>query len=531
MKLNKLFFSALALSGHFFITLLLYSAEEAQTSTNNNYKNDMQAPSTMGPYTWKTAPLEFISPSIRAFERPYFKPIEDDKFQLQRPFLPSPITPEAEPEVTSGERPPYWKSAPLEFISPSIRAFPIITGFARTGNIQPFAYNISGYIKNESFWDSYQVVGEREDEFLLFPDRPKFDRCCTSNINSKGSYDMLIIESRVRGEIAGPYIFGANTYGVFEIDAWAEARLQLGLLRVRHAFIYFDWKDKILLLGQYWHPVTLPECFADTIGFNAGSPIEPFAREPQMRLVKEFGNSRLLLAMSSHATSPYDGPDGPTTLYSRNAIMPTIDLQVHNSIGEHILGWGVDVFRLVPRLVTKKNICVTESLVSFLVFTFASLSWERYNARLKLIYAQNGQGYAMISGYAVSCIDPYTDERHYTNLQCLSLWLDTAYKQEVEPGLFIGITKNIGANRPIIPCIVDPETKKTESLIYSYDMQNIDYVFRVAPRIRWFIKPFIFGAELEYTRAGWGTVTTSGRVINPIPTNNVRVMLATYYVF
>ena len=34
---------------------------------------------------------------------------------------------------------------------------------------------------------------------------------------------MLAIESRVRGEIAGPYIFGATSYGVIEIDAWAQS--------------------------------------------------------------------------------------------------------------------------------------------------------------------------------------------------------------------------------------------------------------------------------------------------------------------
>lgn len=462
------------------------------------------------PLTPQKAPLDFASPSIRAFQQE--KVVQTT---TQQPFISGPLT---------------SLQAPRQFTSPSIRAFPDDPRLAHAFENTPYSYAFSGYIKNEAFIDSYQVVGERQDQYLFFPSAPRYDRS-GSNIQAKGRFDMLEIETRLRGEVTGPYIFGASSHGVFETDAWASSTLQLGLLRIRHAFIYFEWNDKSLLMGQYWHPLLLPECYADTISFNGGTPIEPFTREPQVRLTKQFDNMSLILAACSHANTPYDGPNGIDTLYARNAILPNINIQLFSSIRQHICGIGVDITRIVPRLVTNKDIRITESLMSFITMAFAAFNWEHLALRTKLIYAQNGCPYGLISGYAVDAIDPYTDQRHYTNTQCLNGWIDMAYRGEVEPGLFMGISKNIGASQKIIPSITDPQTGKTERLIYDYDFQDIDFIYRVSPRVRWFLKPFIFGAELEITGARYGTVTETARVVDTKLVNNVRTLLAAYYVF
>jgi hypothetical protein len=185
--------------------------------------------------------------------------------------------------------------------------------------------------------------------------------------------------------------------------------------------------------------------------------------------------------------------------------------------------------RLVPRLITNKNFRANESLMSYILMAFASFNWENLGLRLKFIYGQNGNPMTLISGYAVHSIDPYTDHRSYTNTQCLNLWLDTAYKGEIEPGLFMGISKNIGAVKSIIPSITN--NGQTEKLIYTGGQDNVGMVYRFQPRIRWFLKPFIFGSELEVTGATFGTLTDTGRVINTKLVNNVRVLLAAFYVF
>lgn len=473
-------------------------------------KSESTETTRAAPLTPQQAPLDFASPSIRAFQ-----PEKAVQSTMQQSFISGPLTP---------------MQAPRQFISPSIRAFPNDPRLARAFESTPYSYAFSGYIKNEAFIDSYQVIGDRQDQYLFFPSAPHYDRG-GANINAKGRFDMLAIETRLRGEVTGPYIFGASSHGVCETDAWASSALQLGLMRIRHAFIYFEWDDKSILMGQYWHPLLLPECYADTISFNGGTPIEPFTREPQVRLTKQFDTMTLILVAGSHANTPYDGPNGIDTLYARNAILPNINIQLFSSIRQHICGIGVDITRIVPRLVTNKNIRITESLMSFITMAFAAFNWEHVALRTKFVYAQNGSPYGLISGYAVDAIDPYTDQRHYTNTQCLNGWVDMAYKGEVEPGLFMGISKNIGASHKIIPSITDPHTGKTERLIYDYDFENIDFIYRVSPRIRWFLKPFIFAGELEITGARYGNITETARVVNTKMVNNVRTLLAAYYVF
>ena len=71
----------------------------------------------------------------------------------------------------------------------------------------------------------------------------------------------------------------------------------------------------------------------------------------------------------------------------------------------------------------------------------------------------------------------------------------------------------------------------TENLVYSDGQQNIDLVYRIQPRIRWFIKPLVLGLEFELTGAKYGTVTNTARVINSQLVNNFRSLFAAYYVF
>jgi hypothetical protein len=463
-------------------------------------------------------PLQYISPSIKRFESGYIQPVAEAPAPSEFKFVPaSSLNRQSQFDAT----PLAPLKAPLAFISPSIRAFPYVASLAKEKNKIPFTYDLSGYIKNEAFFDSYQVYGARQDQYLIIPLPPRPDRRC-NNINNHGRFNMLEIESRVRGEIAGPYIFGAQTYAVGEIDAWGSSNndLQMGLLRVRHAFIYFEWEDKSLLMGQYWHPLLLPECYADTISFNGGTPFDTFAREPQIRLTKQFDNMTFIVAAGALPTSPFSGPIGSNSIYARNGIMPNFNMQLFGAVRSHLFGLGVDASRIVPRLVTDKNFCVTESLFSVIAFAFSSFNWDNLGLRLKLIYAQNGDPFGLISGYAVSKIDPYTDERKYSNIQCVNAWLDTAYRGNVEPGIFMGVSKNVGATSRIKP-----------DLVYADFGKNIDFAYRIQPRVRWFIKPLIFGAEMELTGARYGTTTETGHVVNGEFVNNLRVLLSAFYIF
>ena len=349
---------------------------------------------------------------------------------------------------------------------------------------------------------------------------------------------MLAIETRIRFELEGPRVLGTPLFAAIEFDFWGYSDLKnnLGQLRKRIGFLYFHWPQQSLLLGTYYSPIVVPECFPNMIGGNGGLPIECAARDTQVRFTKYFNdNITLILAALVHEKSLYIGPQTKLTTpyfdsrFTRNAIMPALDAQLQAMIGDQIVGIGADVTRLFPRLVTNKNYKAHESFFSWLALAYTAMRWDKILFKTKFIYSQNGSSYGLISGYAVHAVDPFTDAREYTNTQALSLWADLEYNNPIEPGIFIGYTKNIGAPKTIITQI--PFDDMIEPTIYAFNSANLDFVFRVAPRVRWYKGPFVVGAELDYTRAAFGKINNWGQIYDKKPVNNVRFLFATYYYF
>lgn len=385
----------------------------------------------------------------------------------------------------------------------------------------PFKVIFSGYVKYEALFDSRQIVSFRDDQLLLYPARRLCD-ACGRDINDKGHSNMLAIESRLRFAIIGPDVFNAKSLGLIEGDFLGPTDSTINGFRLRHAFANLHWENASFLAGQYWHPMFVPECYPDTLSFNGGNPIEVFSREPQIRITPKIGNANLILAALSQVHFVSDGPQGPSSIYARNAVIPNLHAQLQLHSNDHVFGFGFDYKRLVPRIVTDNNYKVTEYINSTGIIAYAGLNWPDFTFNTKIIYGGNLANFTSLGGYAVTCTNVITEERHYTNLNTVALWIDTALKKTVEPGIFAGFIKNLGASKTII---TDP------NLIYAFGQEDIDYVLRVSPRVRWFVKPIVFAGELEYTRASFGTATNRGKVINTYPTNNVRLQLAVFYVF
>ena len=136
----------------------------------------------------------------------------------------------------------------------------------------------------------------------------------------------------------------------------------------------------------------------------------------------------------------------------------------------------------------------------------------------------------MLGGYVVKCLNPDTNEQTYTNIRTMSYWIDFNLDKKISPGLFGGYTRSLGAAGPVIPSYTNPLTGITESLVYARG-GKIKYMARLVPRIRFNIKPFVFGSEIEWTRTGFGTMMPSGRIENVIPVSNVRFILASYFFY
>ena len=387
-----------------------------------------------------------------------------------------------------------------------------------------------GYIKLDVYYDSRQVIGSRDNQVVLFP-APYRPDIFGQDINSRGGFQMSAIETRAGVAMTGPQWCTLKTDGLIEIDFRGQTELTNGCARLRHAYGTLIWDTGSFIFGQFWHPLFVPECYPHTVNFNYGSPFDPQARQPQLRVTQRWNNVELIVAGLSQRDFQSNGPFGLSTTYMRNALTPNWATQLSMRFGEHIIGATFDYKRLVPRIVTDKNIKVVEQVNSIIVQAFAAFNHAPISLRMKVIYAENGNDHVMISGFGIRTIDPVTDFRTYSPTAAISTWLDGSYTfhcDTVELGAFIAYTKNIGSRDRLY---IDPSIN--EPIIYALAdiSQKLDYVGRISPRVAWAHDPFRIGFEFEFLRAAYGTINSCGRINNARAVNNIRLLGAFYYVF
>ncbi len=390
-------------------------------------------------------------------------------------------------------------------------------------------YNVSfsGFISNHSFYDSRQVIVDEETLSEVLP-RHRFYDANGNDINSKDRIGSSSTETRVDMSVRAPDI-GNFTPELFVSSDFIGLSFTIDHFRLRQAYVHLYNENISFLAGQAWHPMFSENCYPRVLSYNCGRPMEPIARAPQIRCTYTNGSITCIAMAATQIDFISTGPQGDSSIYIRRAILPNLHAQVFYKDDLNTTGVGIDFVRIVPRVKTEKNIKNIEKLFSVSAIAYTSFTWNDIIASLKFTYGQNDNEYNMLGGYAVHSIDHITDARTYTNLHNVSLWFDFTWNKKFEPGIFIGGTKNLGALKSIIPSRTR-EDGTTESLIYAFQ-PDVDTVFRIAPRLRMHFDPFVAGIELEYTRATYGTITTSGKVVNADPLYNLRILFVFHYYF
>jgi len=392
-----------------------------------------------------------------------------------------------------------------------------------------FGIQLSGFVKTDVFYDTRQTINIREGHFLLYPDNISLD-ANNDDINAKSSFNMLSIQSRLKGAITGPNAFGAKTSGVIEADFFGNAGSGLDDVngfRLRHAFVKMNWKSTELLVGQYWHPMFIAESFPGVASFNTGAPFQPFSRNPQIRISQSFGGVKLIGVVFSQRDFTSTGIDGVSSKYIRNSGIPNAHFQIQfkSDSSNLIAGAGIDYKTITPELYTSGTLGKfksEETLSSLSAIAFINMKFKPVSIKFEGIYAQNAYDMVMIGGYAVKEVtDTTTGAKEFTNLNTLSIWSDIQTNgKKVQVGLFGGYTKNLGSKD-----IVDGK-------IYARGA-NIDYVYRIAPRVVFISGKLSIALEGEYTFAMYGKENgdNKGGVTNGKATDNIRSLLTFIYTF
>lgn len=388
----------------------------------------------------------------------------------------------------------------------------------------------SGFIKYDLFADTRQVVNAREGLVSLYPENRFYD-AFGQDINEGLNVNMLAIHSRLGLRTHGPTVLNAHTSGFIEADFYGNANSHfsdLNGLRLFNAYIDFRWNTTELLVGQYWHPMSVREFFPNTVSFSAGAPFHPMSRNPQVRIRQTLGGFKLMGAVLSQRDFTSTGPDGPSSQYLRNAGVPNIHLQLQYGSDSSTVsgGAGIDHKRLVPTLSTTNDVGEVfksnRSISSVSFIGFVKVKTEYSGLTAQGVYAQNAYDLLMLGGYAEQHVgDAYTGGKHYTNLDVASFWVDAyANVQKIHFGAFIGYTQNMGSDDA-----VDAE-------IYSRG-GNIGWVYRFSPRVAYGIGSVDVAIEGEYTIAGYGIENGDGkgRVTKADPVGNFRSLLSLKYSF
>ncbi len=387
---------------------------------------------------------------------------------------------------------------------------------------------LSGFIKTDFFLDTRQTVNAREGHFLLFPAQEILD-ANGDDIYKKSSTNFLAVQSRLSVKVTGPDAFGAKTSGLVEGDFFGQANDNINLFRLRHAFVKLNWETTELLFGQYWNPLFVTDCFPGTVSFNTGAPIQPFARNPQVRLTQKMGSFKLIAAALSQRDYTSRGPNGTSSEYLRNSSIPDMHLQLHygtksESGTQFVTGVGMEYKTIVPRLSnvdgTRK---VDESCNSLSFQAFAKLKTKPITIKAEAVLGENLADVLSISGFAVKNDDDPTNQT-YTPLRNTAVWTDIHTNGgKIQGGLFVGYTKNRGTKDVL---------SNAGNAVYGLGT-NIDNLYRIAPRLIVNSGKTRFAAEIEHTAAAYGTGTRDNRALYTTTNrvSNTRFLFAVYYFF
>lgn len=421
----------------------------------------------------------------------------------------------------------------LRLLMPFVLPFLLIpvTANAQTQTQSPVSVGkdlkltIGGFLRIDGMFDSRQTSEAAEGLFTFFPLAPSYD-AQGKDLNATPKMGYSSIATRLTTRFFGPDALNAKTQAYVEFDFTSVLSGTTGV-RLRQAYLQFDWEKTRLLAGQTWHPLS-SNLIPSVIGLNTGAPFWFFSRSPQLRL--EYKTGKFLLALTGVYQADYASPGPLATVkssdYQRNAIIPEIVASVRYG-NKFQIGLAGETKTIKPRNYTTNSSLqkfqTTEKLTTFVGQGWMSYTHGKLQLKGETLYGQNTYEAFMLGGYGIHSLDTETGRETYTPTQHWVNWVNITYGSTWRAGLFAGYIKNLGTTK-IVP--------GGASGFFGRE-PGIKQMIRIAPHILYTVNNFQFGAEAEITAASFGTVlaNTKGSVANAKFVTNSRLQLTMSYLF
>lgn len=392
-----------------------------------------------------------------------------------------------------------------------------------------FGITWGGFAKLDYGVDTRQTVNLREGHFSIFP-TPAAKGPDGKDVNATANSFMLAVQSRLSGKITGPDFLGAKTSGLMEGEFFGTTDGDINGFRLRHAMMKASWTKAELLMGQYWHPMFVTDCFPGVYNFNTGVPFQPFNRSPQIRLtLKPTSKFNILVAIMEERDFQSFGPGADnkasvaSNSYERAAVLPNAHVQAQFKTGKVVAGAGFDFKSLRPRIKNWAGNADDTHLNTTALLAYAKVNLTKtITWKVEGTLGSNMADQVMLGGYTETLADT-SRGFEYAASKTMAAWTElTGSKGKIEWGIFAGYTKNQGIDG----------TKATLGTVYGRNL-NIDHVLRVAPRIGIKEGKMTIGLELEYTQAQYGVTQSdlTAKTDDVDPVSNIRVMLSGIYAF
>ena len=358
----------------------------------------------------------------------------------------------------------------------------------------------SGFISNDDVYNTRQILSARgEGQFLLAP-KPVLLDAEGNDINGASNFNFIGINSRLRVKFSGPDAFGAKMSGMIEGDFFGINTTTKFNFRLRHAFLKLDWEKSQLLVGQYWHPTFVTDCFPGTVSFGAGVPFNPLSRIPQFKYVYKLGKVDVIgIAMArGHFLNKGDANS------QKNAMIPELHMQAQYKFENFVAGAGIGYQVLKPKIVSSTNYITNQTVNSTTVFGYLKTKLQPITVKIYGMYGQNNDNLVMMGGYAkvdrvYTANELLKGIEDYTPYNTVTSWIDMHTNgKKVQGGIFAGYSQNLGADKDV------------EVSTYVGRWGNVKSMMRVAPRIVFMSGKSSIGAELEYSSVNYNIGNLSG---------------------
>ena len=414
-----------------------------------------------------------------------------------------------------------------------------------------FGIKFSGFVKTDYFYDSRQTLTLREGDVLFLPAAYAADKGTpVSDRNAVSQFGATVLQTRLRGDIAGPDFFGMKTSGVLEGEFLGpDNTITVNSFRIRHAFVKLTGTSVEMLFGQYWHPFFNPDCFPGTYNFSTGFPFATIARNPQFK-ISSVGATKVYASILAERDFADSGPgtaNANTNLLpalQKNSGLPIFAAGVQHNSSSVAVGVNATYKTIRPSIVDNHGVADQTNLSTLSLNAYFKYKAPSVTFKLATIYGSNLSDILMAGGYAISdtmsAVAGVKDNlgKTYTPISSMNTWAELeGGSSKFEWGLFIGYLTTLGAADPIT-AIGKNADGTPAPIVFGFSFLNdVKSAYRVSPRMGWKSGKLKIGIELDYTSVTRGeyNLTADSKNLTELTSNstvaNLRVLATAMYNF